>query len=121
MQELFARALIKVLFVTETFAAGVNLPAKTVVFTGLTKYDSIKRGFRPLRAEEYRQMAGRAGRRGMDKVGHVIILPFKRDDLLGEADMETMLAGRLQKITSQFRVDYNHVLDRKSTRLNSSH
>jgi superfamily II RNA helicase len=110
VQELFARGLIKVLFVTETFAAGVNLPAKTVVFTGLTKYDSTQRGFRPLRPEEYRQMAGRAGRRGMDKIGHVIILPFKPEDLLSEVAMDMMLAGRLQKITSQFRIDYNHIL-----------
>lgn len=69
---LFARGLVKVLFATETFAMGVNMPARTVVFSGIRKHDG--RQFRDLLAGEYTQMAGRAGRRGLDKIGVVIIL-----------------------------------------------
>ena len=70
---LFEKGLVKLLFATETFAVGVNAPTKTVVFPRLTKYSNG--GFRYLRTDEYLQMAGRAGRRGLDKVGRVIIIP----------------------------------------------
>jgi antiviral helicase SKI2 len=69
---LFSRGLVKVLFATETFAMGVNMPARTVVFSGIRKHDG--RQFRDLLAGEYTQMSGRAGRRGLDKTGVVIIL-----------------------------------------------
>ena len=64
--------LIKVLFATETFAVGINAPIKTVIFTGLQKYSND--GHRYVNTAEYLQMAGRAGRRGLDKVGTVILL-----------------------------------------------
>ena len=71
---LYARGLIKKShFATETFAVGVNMPAKTVVFTEISKYSDT--GIRYLRTDEYLQMAGRAGRRGLDKNGTVIIMP----------------------------------------------
>lgn len=69
---LFSRGLVKVLFATETFAMGVNMPARTVVFSGTRKHDG--RNFRDLLAGEYTQMSGRAGRRGLDKTGVVIIV-----------------------------------------------
>ena len=69
---LFSRGLVKVLFATETFAMGVNMPARTVVFGSIRKHDG--RQFRDLLAGEYTQMSGRAGRRGLDKTGVVIIL-----------------------------------------------
>lgn len=68
---LFSRGLVKVLFATETFAMGVNMPARTVVFSGTRKHDG--RTFRDLLAGEYTQMSGRAGRRGLDTTGVVII------------------------------------------------
>ena len=68
---LFSRGLVKVLFATETFAMGVNMPARTVVFSGLRKHDG--NGFRVLLPGEYTQMAGRAGRRGLDATGTVVI------------------------------------------------
>ncbi|KAG0369765.1 hypothetical protein BGZ54_008959, partial [Gamsiella multidivaricata] len=68
---LFARGLVKVLFATETFAMGVNMPARTVVFSGIRKHDG--RSFRNLLPGEYTQMSGRAGRRGLDSTGLVII------------------------------------------------
>ncbi|CAM9564724.1 unnamed protein product, partial [Choristocarpus tenellus] len=73
----FSRGLVKVLFATETFAMGVNMPARTVVFNGTRKHDGVnfrqERLKRDLLPGEYTQMAGRAGRRGLDKVGTVII------------------------------------------------
>ncbi|OLY81371.1 putative ATP-dependent RNA helicase [Smittium mucronatum] len=70
---LFANNFIKVLFATETFAMGVNMPAKSVVFTSIRKNDG--KDFRELNSGEYTQMSGRAGRRGLDKTGTVIIAP----------------------------------------------
>ena len=69
---LFARGLVKMLFATETFAMGVNMPAKSVVFSGIRKHDG--RSFRDILPGEYTQMAGRAGRRGLDPTGTVIIV-----------------------------------------------
>lgn len=68
---LFSRGLVKVLYATETFAMGVNMPTRTVIFNALRKHDG--RNFRDLHAGEYIQMSGRAGRRGLDTVGTVII------------------------------------------------
>ena len=72
VEMLFARGLVKVLFATETFAMGVNMPAKCVVFDSTRKHDGVQH--RTLLPGEYIQMAGRAGRRGLDATGTVIIL-----------------------------------------------
>jgi superfamily II RNA helicase len=71
VEELYERRLIKVLYCTSTFALGINMPARAAAFDSLRKYDG--RGLRPLTTREFMQKAGRAGRRGMDEVGHVII------------------------------------------------
>lgn len=116
IQELFSAGLIKVLFVTETFAAGVNMPAKTVVFTGLTKYDDHAGngsggGFRILLPEEYGQMAGRAGRRGMDTEGVVIHLPFDIRHHPNQRSVYGMMCGQIQNIKSRIKPDYHHVFN----------
>ena len=69
---LFGEGLIKVLFATETFAMGVNFPAKTVIFQGIKKFDGTNLRF--LTSGEYVQMSGRAGRRGLDQRGIVIMM-----------------------------------------------
>ena len=69
---LFSRGLVKVLFATETFAMGVNMPARCVVFSGIRKHDG--KSFRDILPGEYTQMSGRAGRRGLDDTGVVIIV-----------------------------------------------
>ena len=72
VEELFSRGLIKILYTTETFSVGINMPAKTVIFNSTEKYDGVS--MRMLNAKEYFQIAGRAGRRGIDKEGLVITL-----------------------------------------------
>ncbi|MCJ7637460.1 MAG: hypothetical protein MUO21_08230, partial [Nitrososphaeraceae archaeon] len=89
------------------FAVGVNMPTKTVLFTELKKRDN--NGYRMLLTHEYTQMSGRAGRRGLDKVGHVIHLPNLFEEPT-TADIEKMLLGKSQYIKSKFSVDYQFVL-----------
>jgi superfamily II RNA helicase len=103
---LFGRGLVRVLFATETFAVGINMPTKTVVFTSYRKYDDLTNGLRMLRTDEYIQMAGRAGRRGKDTQGIVYYLP---DHEAEEAFcVEQMMTGRQSTILSQmdFGVDF---------------
>lgn len=104
---LFGRGLVKVLFSTETFAMGVNMPARTVVFNGIRKHDG--KSFRDLLPGEYTQMAGRAGRRGLDSVGTVIISCW--NDIPEPTSLQTMLAGKATSLSSQFRLTYNMILN----------
>ena len=103
IQEIFAAGLVKVLFVTETFAAGVNVPAKSVVFLDLEKYDSHVSGHRVLLAEEYHQMAGRAGRRGLDTKGNVFLAPLR--GMPDSHTMKNMLVGHMKPFISQLQVN----------------
>lgn len=103
---LYARGLIKLLFATETFAVGVNMPAKTVIFNDLQKYDN--NGLRYLRTDEYLQMSGRAGRRGLDKNGTVIILPTM--DLPEYATLKGVMSGKSPSIKSKFVPSYQFIL-----------
>ena len=101
------KPLVKVLFATETFAIGVNSPTKTVVFTNLEKYTSSE--LRLLHTHEYLQMAGRAGRRGIDKEGLVIILP-NIHMLPTTNTMKNLIHGQPQTIVSKFNPNYKLVL-----------
>lgn len=105
---LFARGLVRVLFATETFAMGVNMPARTVVFNGLYKHDG--KVYRELLPGEYTQMAGRAGRRGLDTVGTVIIPCWQEANLPDLSCLQSMLTGSALRLTSQFRLTYNMIL-----------
>ena len=106
---LFAKTLVKVLFATETFAMGLNLPTRTVVFSGFRKHDG--RSFRDLLPGEYTQMAGRAGRRGLDPVGSVIIVTQGSDEAPPAATLKQMILGDPTKLRSQFRLTYNMILN----------
>ncbi|KAF5512457.1 putative ATP-dependent RNA helicase [Colletotrichum aenigma] len=106
---LFAQTLVKVLFATETFAMGLNLPTRTVVFSGYRKHDG--HSFRNLLPGEYTQMAGRAGRRGLDTVGSVIIVPPGGDEAPPVVDLQKMILGEPSKLRSQFRLTYNMILN----------
>ena len=103
---LFGKGLIKVLFATETFAVGLNMPARTVVFTDLRKPSET--GLRPLRADEYIQMAGRAGRRGKDTQGIVLHLPAHEP--LTMEEMRNVLSGPLIPLRSRMQFGYEFVL-----------
>lgn len=106
---LFAKSLVKVLFATETFAMGLNLPTRTVVFSGFRKHDG--KSFRDLLPGEYTQMAGRAGRRGLDTVGYVIIVATGRDEAPPAGALRRMILGEPTKLRSQFRLTYNMILN----------
>lgn len=103
---LFQEGLIKVLFATETFSIGLNMPAKTVVFTSVTKYDG--KDFRPLSSGEYIQMSGRAGRRGLDERGIVIMMT---DEKLEPAVAKNMVKGDADRLDSAFHLGYNMILN----------
>jgi superfamily II RNA helicase len=104
----FSKGFVKLLFATETFAVGLNMPTKTVVFTGLKKYDSATGGMRMLRPDEYTQMAGRAGRRGKDKFGLVVYLPDRDPATVGE--MKAMMKGGKPALTSRMDFHYDFLL-----------
>ncbi|KAI9729729.1 MAG: hypothetical protein M1834_006680 [Cirrosporium novae-zelandiae] len=106
---LFAKTLVKVLFATETFAMGLNLPTRTVVFSGYRKHDG--HSFRNLLPGEYTQMSGRAGRRGLDPVGTVIIVTSGKDEAPPAGELRQMILGDPTKLRSQFRLTYNMILN----------
>jgi len=105
---LFDKGYIKLLFATETFAVGINMPTKTVIFTSLEKFDGM--GLRHLLPHEYSQMAGWAGRRGIDTRGTVIHCNtlFEPPPI---SEYRHILTGPSQTITSSFRVSYHFVLN----------
>ena len=104
---LFSTGMIKMLFTTETFAMGVNMPAYAVVFTELKRWNGTGK-ISLIKAGSYHQMSGRAGRRGMDKQGYVYA-PF--DDDRGSAKkFYELIYGDIEKITSQFNLSYSTLL-----------
>jgi superfamily II RNA helicase len=107
VERLFADGLIKLLFCTETFALGVNMPASTVIFDELEKFDGVE--FNYLMTREYNQMAGRAGRRGMDIEGYVYsqVIPEATDP----RHVERLLFGTNEKISSRFCASYSTILN----------
>lgn len=99
---------IKLLFATESFAIGLDCPIKTAVFTSLTKFDG--QGQRYLMSHEYTQMAGRAGRRGIDTIGHVVHCNnLFSPPTLGE--YQAILGGVPQKLVSKYYISYSLVLN----------
>ena len=107
VEMLFCRGLLKVLYCTETFAMGVNAPARCVCFQSLRKHDG--QDFRGLLSGEYTQMAGRAGRRGLDTVGTVILAAW--ENFPQELELRQLLSGQATKLQSQFRLTYGMILN----------
>jgi len=105
---LFARGFIKVLFCTETMSVGINLPVKTTIFTDVKKFNGEI--IRQLYSHEYTQAGGRAGRLGLDKVGHVIHLNNLFRDVESTA-YKIMMNGKPQVLTSKFKISYNLLLN----------
>ncbi|KAF6125883.1 Mtr4 exosome RNA helicase [Phyllostomus discolor] len=103
---LFSEGLIKALFATETFAMGINMPARTVLFTNARKFDG--KDFRWISSGEYIQMSGRAGRRGMDDRGIVILMV---DEKMSPTVGKQLLKGSADPLNSAFHLTYNMVLN----------
>ena len=106
VEELFQAGLIKVVFATETLAAGINMPARTTVIASLSKRTDD--GHRLLHASEFLQMSGRAGRRGMDEEGHVVAVesPFE-----GAKEAARLALSPPDPLVSQFTPSYGMVLN----------
>ena len=105
---MISKKYIKVLFATESFAIGLDCPIKTAVFISLKKFDGSQQRY--LLPHEYTQMAGRAGRRGLDTVGHVVHC----SNLFEQPQLETykeILCGKPQKLVSKFQVYYPMLLN----------
>ncbi len=108
VEVLFSKGFVKIMFCTETFAVGLNMPTKTVLFAGFKKYDDQTGGMRMLRNDEYIQMAGRAGRRGKDDKGVVIYLPDKEP--VEPSEMKRMMKGSRPPIQSRMDFHYDFIL-----------
>lgn len=108
IQILYVKKLIKVLLATETFAVGINAPTRTVVFTNLQKYSM--NGFRPFNFAEFSQMAGRAGRRGIDTKGRVLLMAYQ--EMPTEAEAKRMIVSKPTKQTStEVYCNFNYILE----------
>ncbi len=106
IEELFQQGLVKVVFATETLAAGINMPARSTVISSLSKRSD--RGHRPLMGSEFLQMAGRAGRRGLDDIGYVVTLQSRFEGVREAGQLATSQADPL---ISQFTPSYGMVLN----------
>jgi superfamily II RNA helicase len=105
---MISKKYIKLLFATESFAIGLDCPIKTAIFTGLMKFDGNTE--RQLMSHEYTQMAGRAGRRGIDSIGYVVHCN-NLFSLPSKTDYCEMLGGRPQGLVSKFRISYSLILN----------
>jgi superfamily II RNA helicase len=106
IEELFQQGLIKVVFATETLAAGINMPARTTVISALSK--RTERGHRPLMGSEFLQMAGRAGRRGLDVQGYVVTVQSRFE---GVREAGALATSPADPLVSQFTPSYGMVLN----------
>ncbi|HKQ66972.1 MAG TPA: hypothetical protein VJZ73_18300, partial [Methylomirabilota bacterium] len=104
IEVLFERGLCRVVFATETMSLGIHMPARSVVLQGLTK--RTDRGFRSLTHNELTQMAGRAGRRGIDPEGTCVVALDARDGL---EDLLRVIDSSPEPIESQFKLGYGSV------------
>jgi len=113
VEELYEAKLIKVLYTTSTFALGINMPARSVAFDSLKKFDG--KSLAPLTTREFMQMAGRAGRRGLDEHGHVIC----RCDLEEYAEIRPQLQryeeGTSEPVRSSFSLSWNSIVNLLAT------
>jgi len=110
VEELFSKGVLPVLFTTETFSVGINMPAKTAIIYGMRKFDGKR--FRLITSKEYFQLAGRAGRRGIDKEGFVIAIP---DPSIKLADIILISEKDTEPIKSQFQLSFNTILNMLDT------
>lgn len=106
IEELFQRGLVKVIFATETLAAGINMPARTAVIASLSRRNETGRLL--LSSNDLLQMAGRAGRRGIDERGHAVLVQTPYE---GAEECCKILFAGLEPLVSQFTASYGMVLN----------
>ena len=106
---LFAKGFIKLLFCTETMSVGINMPVKTTIFTDVCKFDGENN--RMLYSHEYTQAAGRAGRLGLDTVGHVVHLNNLFRNVETMTSYKNMMSGKPPTLKSKFKISYNLLLN----------
>ncbi len=106
IEELFQQGLVKVVFATETLAAGINMPARSTVISSLSK--RTENGHRQLMGSEFLQMAGRAGRRGLDSQGYVVTVQSRFE---GVREAGQLAISNANPLVSQFTPSYGMVLN----------
>lgn len=106
VEKLFQQGLIKVVFATETLAAGINMPARTTIISSISKRSD--EGHRTLNANEFLQMSGRAGRRGMDEVGHVVTIASIYES---PEEIALLASSASNQLESRFAPGYSMVLN----------
>ncbi|HXJ62824.1 MAG TPA: DEAD/DEAH box helicase [Actinomycetota bacterium] len=104
VEDLFKQGLVKVVFATETLSLGINMPAKSVVIDDVVKFQGERHEM--LTPGEYTQLTGRAGRRGIDPVGHAVVTYQTRPDVTFER-IASLASTRTYELTSSFRPSYN--------------
>jgi ATP-dependent RNA helicase HelY len=120
VEELFKAGLVRVVFATETLSLGINMPAKTVVIEDLWKFQGERHEM--LTPGEYTQLTGRAGRRGIDELGHAVVLYQKREDVKFDR-IASLATTRTYELRSSFRPSYNMAVNlvRNYTREEAHH
>ncbi|MBF0478972.1 MAG: DEAD/DEAH box helicase [Candidatus Omnitrophica bacterium] len=108
VEQIFTQRLLKMIFTTETFALGINMPARTVIFDELSKYYG-RSGFETLRTRDFYQMAGRAGRRSIDVEGFVFCRV--NPHYISAAEVNRVVYGKPEKVNSQFNASYATILN----------
>ncbi len=106
VEKLFQQGLIKVVFATETLAAGINMPARTTIISAISKRGD--KGHRNLTANEFLQMSGRAGRRGMDQIGHVVVVGSGYNT---PEEVALLASAKSDDLESRFTPGYSMVLN----------
>ena len=109
VEELYEERLIKVLYCTSTFALGINMPVKTVVFDGIQKFNGQR--MQPLTVQQFMQKAGRAGRRGMDEVGHVVVSQEFCDFEQHKGSFDRYERGKHESVHSTFNLSFNSIVN----------
>jgi superfamily II RNA helicase len=107
VERLFTSGLLQLLFATETFSLGINMPARSVVFSSLRKFDGV--GFSTLKVREYQQMAGRAGRQGIDD--HGLVVSILDDDRVTAKEILRLTGNDVEPILSRFNLSYSTLIN----------
>ncbi|QTA79317.1 putative DNA/RNA helicase [Desulfonema limicola] len=106
IESLMNKGLLDAVFATSTVAAGVNFPARTIVFLNSDRYNGIE--FKSLTPTEFHQMTGRAGRRGMDKIGFATAIPGKYMDI---KKVSKLINAEPEDVTSQIKINFSMTLN----------